>query len=252
MMILGLFKYFFLNLKPKKHLKICQDNIISNQMVEKNSKVMRTVKKSNKTDKTSVQEHKVSTPVETKKTSVKKTKKVVALEKSSSDNKEEDNSEYNLVEGVELRFGSQCVALKKEVGIMSDKLKDMKSFLKKLESAYKHDVKKVAKTKRKRKGNTKPTGFIKTTPVPAKLAKFLDIESGTELSGPEVTSLVWKALEAKGLQYKNDRRVFRTNTEVTDVFGVDNSVNKSTTHNDKKGFNFCNIQKYISTALQGN
>jgi hypothetical protein len=229
-------------------------------MVEKNSKVMRTVKKSKGTENTSIEEHKDSAPAKEKKLLLKKDKKITVLEKSTSankeeqvsDNKEEQVSEYNLVEGVELRFGSQCVALKKEVGFMSEKLKEMKLFLKKLESAYKHDVKKVAKSKRKRKGNTIPTGFIKTTPVPAKLANFLDIDAGTELSGPEVTSLVWKALEAKGLQYKEDRRVFRTNTEVTDVFGVDKSVNKSILHNDKKGFNFCNIQKYISTALQGN
>ena len=225
-------------------------------MVEQNSKVKRTVKKSKKSENTSVQEHNTSSANKVKKVSVKKAKKNTPVEKTGSDHNDESagdqKSEYDLVEGVELKFASQRSLFMKEINELSSKLKNLKSTMKKCEAAYKHDVKKVSKSKRKRKGNTKPTGFIKTTAVPSKLAKFLDIEEGAELSGPEVTSLVWKALEAKGLQYKDDRRVFRTNKEVSDVFGVNKSVNKSTTHNDKEGFNFCNIQKYISTALQGN
>lgn len=217
-------------------------------MAEKNSKVKRTVKKSKKSEQTNTQEHKSSVTKNTKKASVKEVKQADPVVNDASDHK----LEAELIEGVELKFVEQHNALKQEVNNLSDKLKDLKTFMRKVESAYRHDVKKVSKAKRKRKGNTKPTGFIKTTPVPAKLAKFLDIEEGTELSGPEVTKLVWGALEAKGLQYENDRRVFRTNKEVTDVFGVDKSVNKCTSHKDKKGFNFCNIQKYISNALQNN
>jgi len=52
------------------------------------------------------------------------------------------------------------------------------------------------------------------------------------------------------LKYANDKRVFRANQEVCDVFGVDMSVNNSTNYRDKNGFNFCNIQKFLSNALQ--
>jgi len=122
--------------------------------------------------------------------------------------------------------------------------------MKKLESAYKQDVKKVSRAKRRRKGNSEPTGFIKTHPVPSKLAKFIGVDDGTVLSGPDVTKMVWSALKKKGLQYKDDGRVLRTDKETSDVFGLDKSVNDSTDHNDEKGFNFRNIQKYISFALQ--
>jgi len=98
----------------------------------------------------------------------------------------------------------------------------------------------------------KITGFLKTTPVPTKLAKFIGVCPNTELTGPQVTKLVWSTLVSKGLQYENDRRVFRTNEEVSDIFGVHSSANDSTTHNDINGFNFCNFQKHIKIALEGN
>jgi chromatin remodeling complex protein RSC6 len=118
-----------------------------------------------------------------------------------------------------------------------------------MESAYKQDVKKVSKTKRKRKGGGDPTGFIKTHPVPEKLAQYIGVDSGVELSGPDVTKKVWAAIKNKGLQYEKDGRVLRTDKETNDVFGLNDTVNKSTDHNDKDGFNFRNIQKYISYAL---
>jgi len=157
--------------------------------------------------------------------------------------------EHGIVDGVGLKFKSQLPMCKDIINELSEKVKHFKQHMKKLESAYKQDVKKVSKTKRKRKGNNDPTGFIKTHPVPDKLAKYIGVDNGTELSGPDVTKKVWAAIKNKGLQYEKDGRVLRTNKETNDVFGLDNTVNKSTDHNDKDGFNFRNIQKYISYAL---
>jgi hypothetical protein len=43
--------------------------------------------------------------------------------------------------------------------------------------------------------------------------------------------------------------VFRTNKEVSELFNIPMSVNESINYRDEKGFNFCNLQKYIKNAL---
>lgn len=95
----------------------------------------------------------------------------------------------------------------------------------------------------------KPTGFAKPALVPDKLANFIGVPSGTMLSGPQITKKVWDQLKERKLMLE-DKRVFRTNDEVSEVFGVSESVNNYTNHNDKEGFNFCNLQRYISNALK--
>jgi len=148
-----------------------------------------------------------------------------------------------------LKFRNQHEEIKNELNDLKNKLKECTNNMKKLESAHRHDVKQIYKSKNKRKTSNKQTGFIKERIIPENLAKFLHIESGTKLTGPKITKLVWEELKKRNLQYKNDKRVFRTNDEVSSVFDVKKSVNKSTSHKDKDGFNFCNIQKHISYAL---
>jgi len=63
---------------------------------------------------------------------------------------------------------------------------------------------------------------------------------------------VWDQLKQRELFYEKDKRVFRTNKEVSELFGVNKSVNNSTDHRDKEGFNFCNLQSYIKNALNKN
>jgi len=93
------------------------------------------------------------------------------------------------------------------------------------------------------------SGFSNPVTVPKKLAKFLKLNKGVKLSKPELTKKIWKTIKDKDLVYANDSRVFRTNTEVSDIFGVDEKANDSISHKDKYGFNFCNLQSHISYAL---
>jgi chromatin remodeling complex protein RSC6 len=105
----------------------------------------------------------------------------------------------------------------------------------------------------------KPTGFAKPQKVPSKLAKpqkvpsklakFIGVEAGDELTGPDITLKVWDQLKKRDLTYDKDRRVFRTNKEVSELFNIPMSVNESINYRDEKGFNFCNLQKYIKNAL---
>ena len=147
------------------------------------------------------------------------------------------------------KFQPQLLALQTELLAVRQALQTITSGFKKLEACYKHDIKRVKKHKQKRNGPHKPTGFAKQQVVPEKLAKFIGVKTGEELTGPEITSRVWQQLKERNLTYEKDKRVFRTDKTVSDLFGVKSDVNKSTDHRDKNGFNFCNLQKYIAHAL---
>jgi len=163
---------------------------------------------------------------------------------TSTENKPEGEDKKEL----SLKFDSQFGEIQNEIKTMREKLQALNANLKKLGAAYHHDVKKVSQRRPKRAGPHKLTGFAKAQKVSARLAKFIGVNAGTELSGPEITSRVWKQLKDRNLTYEKDKRVFRTNKEVTEIFGVPAKVNKSTNHRDKEGFNFCNLQTYISQA----
>lgn len=150
----------------------------------------------------------------------------------------------------DLKFQKQLNTLKEKLKALKTDVSAVNGALKELEGAYKHDTKKLAKRKTKKTGDHKPTGFAKKQPVPTKLARFIGVEPETELSGPEITKKVWEQLRERNLFYKDDKRVFRTDKVVSDVFGVKKSVNNSTDHKDPEGFNFCNLQKFISQALK--
>lgn len=149
------------------------------------------------------------------------------------------------------KFKTQLASIRSEVKSVRKAIISLSSNLKALESAYQHDVKKALKTKPKRKNDREPAGFLKEKQVPKKLALFLGVKPGTELTGPQITSAVWKKLSEKGLLSEDDKRVFKVDKEVSDLFGVPTSVNKVKDYNDKKnGFNFRNLQTYIANAMR--
>lgn len=170
----------------------------------------------------------------------KNTKKQQVVEQQPA--KHEDKEEG------ELKFFSQLEEVKASLRAVSEQQRSLSTLVKKLETAYAHDVKKVSQRKQKRHGEYKPTGFAKESPVPNPLASFIGVQAGTLLSGPDITKKIWEQLQIRGLQH-TDARVFRTNAEVTKVFGVPASVNECTKHDDPNGFNFCNLQKYIARAM---
>lgn len=224
----------------------------SEQTEQVEQKVVAKAQESKKTKKATVSQETTETP-KVKKSS-KKEKKVESSENTKQEvsqsvsSKEETSGESGA--SSELRFGSQFSLLQEEMKAIGKKLGNVSMSLKKLESAYNADIKKVKKTKQKRNGSHVATGFAVAKPVPEKLAKFIGVNPGTELTGPEVTKKVWSQLKEKGLTYEKDKRVFRTNAEVSELFNVPKSVNKSVDHKDKAGFNFCNLQTFIANALK--
>lgn len=151
----------------------------------------------------------------------------------------------------ESKFDTLFKAVQSELKDIKDRQSGLTLTLRKLESAHRAEIKSVRKHKQKRNGQHKPTGFAKPQVVPEKLAKFIGVKGGSELTGPEITSAVWKQLKSRNLTYENDKRVFRTNKEVSALFNVPSTVNNSVDHRDEHGFNFCNLQTYIAHALKG-
>lgn len=151
----------------------------------------------------------------------------------------------------ESKFDTLFKAVQTELKDIKDRQSGLTLTLRKLESAHRAEIKSVRKHKQKRNGQHKPTGFAKPQVVPEKLAKFIGVKGGSELTGPEITSAVWKQLKSRNLTYENDKRVFRTNKEVSALFNVPATVNTSVDHRDEHGFNFCNLQTYIAHALKG-
>lgn len=150
----------------------------------------------------------------------------------------------------ESKFDSLFKAVQSELKEIRDRQSALTLSLRKLESAHRAEIKSVRKHKQKRNGQHKPTGFAKPQVVPEKLAKFIGVKGGSELTGPEITSKVWQQLKARNLTYEKDKRVFRTNKEVSALFNVPATVNTSTDHRDQAGFNFCNLQTFIANALK--
>jgi hypothetical protein len=209
-----------------------------------NYKEMTDTKKSGKAVKTENVE---------KKESKKNTKQV-------EEKKVESQPEQKQVEkkDASAKFEEQLTNARKEYDQVKDLLKSIGTNLKKLQDAHKSDLKNATKSKKsERKKNHTPTGFARLRPVSGKLAEFIGVESGKELTGPAVTKLVWAELKNRGLTWKGDekkgvkgdQRVLRVDKEVSKIFNVPMSVNESTDHKDKSGFNFGNLQSYIKKAM---
>ena len=149
----------------------------------------------------------------------------------------------------EPRFAEAYTECQETLKTLKDMIYVAAKQLKALETAYNYDIKKTKKNKQKRLVPHKPTGFAKPQKIPKELAKFIGVPSGTELTGPKLTSKIWDQLKARKLTYDKDNRVFRTDDEVSALFKVPKSVNKSTYHRDDNGFNFCNLQRFIKNAF---
>ena len=239
--------------QKKNYIKICQEYPIRNTMSSGKDKQTAKSSKKNVVEEGQQEDKTVQSTVT--KTERKQSRKTEATESKPKTETHVDasnttaNTTAESSEDSTCKFESQFALIQNEIKVMREGLQVLNTNLRKLESAYKHDIKKVRRHKQKRNGPHEPTGFAKPQTVPDKLAKFIGVKPGTELTGPAITSKVWAQMKERNLTFKDDKRVFRTNKEVRDLFGVPESVDKSTDHKDKNGFNFCNLQKYIAKAL---
>lgn len=212
----------------------------------KSESVTRKAKSSKKQVVQEEPEQQVTQSSKGKKSSKKTSEKQVEVQQTQEVVQQETTQQ----ETEQSEFSTTLQSLQADLKSIKDMYTRVVSELRKLETQHNKEIKKVRKHKQKRNGNHKATGFAKPRLVPDKLAKFIGVPSGTELTGPQITSAVWKQLHARNLTYVDDKRVFRTNKEVSALFGVASSVNSSTDHRDENGFNFCNLQKFVAYALK--
>jgi len=149
-----------------------------------------------------------------------------------------------------LRFTTAYANLQRQIAIQMNTLKDLRSESKRLMAAYEHDIHRVYKNKRRRRGNFEPTGFIKKSLLPNNLADLLGVAHGTTLSTPEITKRFYDVLKERQLYDEKDHRIFRPDAQTRQVFGLSDNVLTSTSHKDKNGFNFMTLQRHLSQCLK--
>lgn len=222
--------------KKKSEKKTADKKSTAKKTVEK-----KTVKKTEKAVEQVVEKSKKTKKTKEQKPDVEDTE----VEQTDVETKTEQKSEY------ESKFLRELETTKSELKRVKEVVQTLSKCVKLMESAHNADVKKMSKTRR-RHPNKPPTGFATEKELPADFAEWLGEEEGTKLSGPQITKRVWSKLKELGLQAE-DRRVFRTNREVSRILGVPSSVNDHVNgpdaYKDPEGFNFRTIQKRISYAM---
>jgi hypothetical protein len=188
------------------------------------------------------------------------------VSKKSEEPKEEEEEE--VVSKVEetttetTPFDEQLKSVQKVYSETKKQMQELHSCIKKMQAVHKSELKKARTKKSRRSDKKNPTGFARLRPVPAKMAEFIGVPSGTELSGPEITKKVWAVLKQRDLTFsdeeakkkglaKGDQRVLRVDKVVSKLFHIDESVNASINSDDYDGFNFGNLQFYIKQGLEG-
>jgi chromatin remodeling complex protein RSC6 len=96
-------------------------------------------------------------------------------------------------------------------------------------------LKKEAK-KNKNKGNRKPSGFARPTPISKDLCEFMGKEEGTEVARTEVTKYIVGYIKEKNLQAKDNSKVIKPDEKLKNLLGVESDDEVT----------YFNIQKYMN------
>lgn len=144
----------------------------------------------------------------------------------------------------EVKFMEYYEELKDKVINHYNEAKELKSMVLRLGKMYENDINKAIKTKN---GKLERAGGINTKKkVPDKLAEYIGIDKGTEMSRPEVAKEIHAVLNQRGLKDKNNRKIMRADKETMKVFGLDDYVNTVEDPDDLKGFTFRTLPTYIA------
>ena len=164
------------------------------------------------------------------------------LEKSNENNVNENVDTHTNANENEDPFLQNCNEL---LSLLNKNYREEREKIKNLIKTHQSDLKNAKKNNRKKRENMQ-TGFTKPEKVPNKLAKFVNMPTGTLMSRTELTKKVYNIIKERGLFYKEDKRVLRADNEIMRIFNLNKEVNNSTDPKDKNGLNFYNLQKYIA------
>ena len=152
----------------------------------------------------------------------------------------DDNEKSNDVDTAE--FNQKCELLLEKI---TNNYKEQRDDIKSLMKLHKKEMKNAKKNKRTKNVKTK-TGFTKPTIVPNKLADFVGVDHGTEMSRTKLTKLISDEFKKRNLGYEKDKRVIIPDDEVKKLFNLSDDAVKSRDPKDKNGLNFYTLQKHIA------
>jgi hypothetical protein len=184
--------------------------------------------------------------IDTDNNSIDSTMQVNISKTKKTYNKKNTLSEKDLEQ---LNFINKFKEFEKELDAQYDSIKKLRAFAKEIKTIYNQDMIKIRKIKRT-KENSSVTGFNKKFKLPDKLCELVSIQKGTEITTPEFAAMVYAELKKRGLQYTEDKRVYRADKQFLEVFNLKESVNKSTKYPDENGFNIGTMQHYISESIK--
>ena len=116
-----------------------------------------------------------------------------------------------------------------------------KTLITKIVKIHEHNEKKSCKKKK-----DKLYGVMEKKKIPDKVIKYLKLPKGTLMTRNEIVSSIYKSVKDKGLCYEGDKRIFRADSELLELFNLPESVNESVNVKDKNGFNFFTLSTLLA------
>lgn len=94
--------------------------------------------------------------------------------------------------------------------------------------------------KKKSKGNRKPSGFAKPSPISKELCIFMKLPENSEVPRTEATQYIIKYIAEHKLQHVENRKIIVPNTELKSLLSL----------SDETTLTYFNIQKYMNNHFE--
>lgn len=157
-------------------------------------------------------------------------------------------------ETTENSLNTQYNELQTQVTNAQELLTTLKNNLKRFHKVAERQIAKLSKNKRQHNQNRTPTGFGKARGVPTAIITLLGLETGAEMTRPDVTKKLYEYIDSNKLRSEEDKRIIRVNDGLTTAFKLTKdqvkAINSSKSEKDANGLNFYNIQKYVAKLYQ--
>lgn len=130
---------------------------------------------------------------------------------------------------------------------LHEKLKTLRSVdvsIKKLGISFKKELKSKKKRKMKKDGVVSEHGFNASVKISDELAEFLELEKGSKLRRPQVTSLISKYSDKYGLKESTNKSIFNPDAKLKKILGP--AIYPLTKGSEVNGYGIFNLQKYLS------
>ena len=160
----------------------------------------------------------------------------IVIDLSKSNNLNSPTSSKNNGE-TEDKIEKQFNDILDSMGNLKQYITQVQNKIRILEKNVKKEQKNHAKIiEKKRKGNHKPSGFAKPSPVSDELCVFMQKEKGTHLARTEVTKYIINYIENQKLQDETNKTKIIPNQSLKNLLGV----------GDKDDVTYFNIQKLMN------